>query len=91
MKKLLAILIFMTVSLDVLSQRKQKKKNTNSNQISYEIPDIKWRSIGPYRGGRSATVTGSKSFLFLFLIFIFFLKNLREIRRASSANIFEKS
>ena len=59
MKKLLAILIFITVSSDVLSQRKQKKKNTNSNQISYEIPDIKWRSIGPYRGGRSATVTGS--------------------------------
>ena len=28
MKKLLAILIFITVSSDVLSQRKQKKKNT---------------------------------------------------------------
>ena len=49
MKKLLAILFLTTFSLDVLSQRKQKKKNKNSNQISYEIPDIKWRSIGPYR------------------------------------------
>ena len=52
MKKIIVILIIITISLDVFPQRKQKKKNSSSNQISYEIPDIKWRSIGPYRGGR---------------------------------------
>ena len=59
MKKIIAILIIITISYDVFPQIKQKKKNNSSNQISYDIPDIKWRSIGPYRGGRSATVTGS--------------------------------
>ena len=61
MKKILSILILFIISSDVLSQRKNKKNNSKSNTISYEIPDINWRSVGPYRGGRSATVTGSTS------------------------------
>ena len=61
MRKILSILILFIISTDVLGQRKNRKNNSNSNTISYEIPDIKWRSIGPYRGGRSATVSGSTS------------------------------
>ena len=26
---------------------------------TYELPNINWRSIGPYRGGRASTVSGS--------------------------------
>jgi len=59
MKKILSILILFIISSDVLAQRKNRKNNSSSNTISFEIPDINWRSVGPYRGGRSATVTGS--------------------------------
>ena len=59
MKKILSLIILLIFSFDSLSQRKQKKKNTNANLITYDLPNLKWRSIGPYRGGRSATVTGT--------------------------------
>ena len=36
----------------------QKKNKKNSQSIQYEIPNINWRSIGPYRGGRASSVTG---------------------------------
>ncbi len=57
MKKILALIILTVFSFESISQRKQNKKN--SNIISYELPNLKWRSIGPHRGGRSATVTGT--------------------------------
>ncbi|MEC7857830.1 MAG: glycosyl hydrolase, partial [Bacteroidota bacterium] len=53
------LIILLTFSFDSESQRKQKKKNINSNHISYEIPNLKWRSIGPYRGGRASSVAGT--------------------------------
>ena len=59
MKKILSIIILLTFSFDSQSQRKQKKKNINSNPLSYEIPNLKWRSIGPYRGGRASSVAGT--------------------------------
>ena len=61
MKKIISILILFLIFADVLAQRKKKKNNLNPNTISYELPNIKWRSVGPYRGGRSATVSGSTS------------------------------
>ena len=61
MKKILSLLILFLIFEDVLAQRKKKKNNLNPNTISYELPNIKWRSVGPYRGGRSATVSGSTS------------------------------
>ena len=45
-------------SLPVFSQ---KKKKNQPKTISYDLDifrGFKWRSIGPYRGGRSAAVTG---------------------------------
>ena len=59
MKKILSLIILLTFSFDSQSQRKQKKKNINSNPLSYEIPKLKWRSIGPYRGGRASSVAGT--------------------------------
>ena len=59
MKRTLTTLLIFTIFFSAFSQRKQKKKNNSSNFISYNIPDIEWRSIGPYRGGRSATVSGT--------------------------------
>ena len=61
MKKILSLLILFLIFADVLAQRKKKNNNLNPNTISYELPNIKWRSVGPYRGGRSATVSGSTS------------------------------
>jgi photosystem II stability/assembly factor-like uncharacterized protein len=54
----------------VLSQRKNKKQSV-SNAIQYDTAlynSLKWRNIGPFRGGRSAAVTGlpGKTNLFYF-------------------------
>ena len=54
MKKilLLAICIFLSANAKVTAQKK-------STKISDEyFSAVKWRNIGPFRGGRSATVTG---------------------------------
>ena len=51
--------IFIIISLffyvDSSAQKKNKKK---FQSIKYEIPNLNWRSIGPYRGGRASSVTG---------------------------------
>jgi len=42
-------------------QSKQKPRNTKSSTAVFDSTlynGLRWRSIGPYRGGRSATVTG---------------------------------
>ena len=58
MKKILSLIIITFIfSFDSFSQR--KKNNKNTNKTTYELPNINWRSIGPYRGGRASTVSGS--------------------------------
>ena len=58
MKKILSLIIITFIfSFDSFPQR--KKNNRNTNKITYELPNIEWRSIGPYRGGRASTVSGS--------------------------------
>ena len=58
MKKILSLIIITFIfSFDSFPQR--KKNNKNTNKITYELPNIEWRSIGPYRGGRASTVSGS--------------------------------
>jgi len=73
MKKSLFLAIFLSIfslsSEQVLGQKKRKK--TQAATISYDTAlynSIKWRNIGPFRGGRSATVTGvpGKTNLFYF-------------------------
>jgi len=59
-------LIFVVISLllvletsGLLAQRKKKSAVTNSVSFDEKLYNaLEWRSIGPYRGGRSAAVTG---------------------------------
>ena len=37
---------------------KEQIKSWENDIINYEIPNLNWRSIGPYRGGRASSVTG---------------------------------
>lgn len=61
MKKfsILAILVFLTLSSAIIAQRKSKK--ATPERITYDsklYEGMNWRNIGPFRGGRSAAVTG---------------------------------
>ena len=49
------LILFLFFFVDIKAQRKKK---SNSQSINYEIPNLNWRSIGPYRGGRASSVTG---------------------------------
>ena len=51
----LFLIIFLFFLVDIKAQRKNK---SISQSINYEIPNLNWRSIGPYRGGRASSVTG---------------------------------
>jgi len=61
MKKVLAILV-MTLLLTSAIDAQRRKKNANSeNTKSYNTAlyeGMEWRQVGPFRGGRSATVAG---------------------------------
>ena len=56
--KSLILVLVMLVSLSGYSQRKRgsNTSTTTYNPSLYE--GLQWRSIGPFRGGRSAAVTG---------------------------------
>ena len=50
-------LLFILLSLGAIAQKKDQKRTT----LSYDekiYNSLEWRSIGPYRGGRSSAVTG---------------------------------
>ena len=49
------LIVFLFFLVDIKAQRKNK---SISQSINYEIPNLNWRSIGPYRGGRASSVTG---------------------------------
>ena len=49
------LIVFLFFFVDIKAQRKNK---SISQSINYEIPNLNWRSIGPYRGGRASSVTG---------------------------------
>lgn len=57
------IAILLLLAPDAMAQKKKKKKNAEPEvaTLNYEeglYDALSWRSIGPFRGGRSATVTG---------------------------------
>lgn len=70
MKKLLSILLIAFMLLPVIhvsgARKKTKKTSFSYNEKLYNA--LEWRSIGPFRGGRSAAVTGvpGKSNLYYF-------------------------
>ncbi|RPG64401.1 MAG: glycosyl hydrolase [Flammeovirgaceae bacterium TMED290] len=49
------LIVFLFFFVDIKAQKKNK---SISQSINYEIPNLNWRSIGPYRGGRASSVTG---------------------------------
>ena len=58
----LAFLMFLTITLETEAQRRNRRNNEPAApavDLSAAIySDMQYRSIGPFRGGRSATVTG---------------------------------
>lgn len=55
------ILLLIMVSPMTIEAQRKKKKDKNQNQVRYQeefFKSLKWRSIGPFRGGRSAAITG---------------------------------
>ena len=58
----LFLLLTLVWTTDLQAQRRNRRNNTPAQpktDLQASIyKDVEWRSIGPYRGGRSATVTG---------------------------------
>jgi photosystem II stability/assembly factor-like uncharacterized protein len=64
MRKITLLLAFIAVTLVAIAQKKDKAKTTpvvvkEDNSDAALLSNVKYRSIGPYRGGRSAAATGS--------------------------------
>lgn len=64
MRKITLLLAFTAVTLVAFAQKKEKAKTTpvvvkEDNSDAALLSNVKYRSIGPYRGGRSAAATGS--------------------------------
>ena len=57
MKKLILLFAIAFISIIAFSQKKQTTAIVN-NDDSILFSKVKYRSIGPYRGGRSGAVTG---------------------------------
>jgi photosystem II stability/assembly factor-like uncharacterized protein len=59
----LVLCIFLYLSSISISVFSQKKKDKSTTTLTYDeklYSGLKWRNIGPFRGGRSAAVTGVK-------------------------------
>jgi photosystem II stability/assembly factor-like uncharacterized protein len=64
MRKITLLLAFTAVTLVAFAQKKEKAKSApivvkEDNADAVLLSNVKYRSIGPYRGGRSAAATGS--------------------------------
>ena len=56
---LIAFLFALIMSPSSWAQRKQSKTRTNHQEIPISrLGGLEWRMVGPFRGGRSATVSG---------------------------------
>ena len=58
MKTLINFLILLVFSFSLSFGQKKKKATKNSETSSIVYNDLKWRNIGPFRGGRSVASTG---------------------------------
>ena len=56
MKTLISIALSLLLSLNLMSQSREKAKSDAIDQVY--LKSLTWRNIGPFRGGRSAAVTG---------------------------------
>jgi photosystem II stability/assembly factor-like uncharacterized protein len=55
LKNILLAALFL---LSFLHSEAQTKKDSIENALNYYFKPVKWRNIGPFRGGRSVTATG---------------------------------
>ena len=51
-------ILFFIFLLSILRTDAQTKKDTLPNDLNSFFKPVKWRNIGPFRGGRSVTATG---------------------------------
>lgn len=61
MKKFSTLLLILSLSTAIFAQKKSKSTNNNSPKFEYDsllYTNLKYREIGPFRGGRSAAVVG---------------------------------
>ncbi len=58
MKTLINFLILLVFNFSLSFGQKKKKVTKNSDTSSIVYNDLKWRNIGPFRGGRSVASTG---------------------------------
>ncbi|MGB5320335.1 WD40/YVTN/BNR-like repeat-containing protein, partial [Eudoraea sp.] len=62
LQKILSTAIFIFLLLPTNSIAQRKKKDTNINTYDESLySSVEWRLVGPFRGGRSGTVTGVKN------------------------------
>ena len=64
MRKITLLLAFTAATIFAIAQKKEKSKSApvvvkEENSGAALLSNVKYRSIGPYRGGRSAAATGS--------------------------------
>ena len=57
-RRLLLVPIFLLSLFTVWAQNKNKKPSKSDSYDPSLYESIKWRSVGPFRGGRAGTVTG---------------------------------
>jgi photosystem II stability/assembly factor-like uncharacterized protein len=61
MKKFSLFLLVLSLSTAIFAQKKSKSTNNNSSKYEYDsvlYTNLKYREIGPFRGGRCAAVVG---------------------------------
>src|SRR5260370_26630149 len=59
---LLTALLIVTLSISISAQRRQPSASPTSTQSQADsLKVLQWRSIGPFRGGRSTAVAGVAS------------------------------
>ena len=61
MKKLtyiLTALLLLTSTMELMAQRRRRSEPATKSFPEAAYSSVKWRSIGPFRGGRAGTVAG---------------------------------
>ena len=58
MKKIFSLLFIISFSVNLFAQNKKQADNSNTSEDSILFSKVKYRLVGPFRGGRSGTVAG---------------------------------
>ena len=58
MKKIFSLLFIISFSVNLFAQNKKQADNSNTSEDSILFSKVKYRLVGPFRGGRSGAVAG---------------------------------